>query len=326
MSKTRFPRLRQKGKAFYYDTQETPRRWIPLGSDSAAAMKTYRRLYERDGELGTVSRLLSDYLAHLEAGGRGSFGRPVTGGTLVLYHDWAKKVGAVFPILAIEVTQGDVARYLHDCARTSARGEISLLSGAYQFAMARGGLTFNPCIGVRASRPRSKRTRAITDAEFLAVREKAPPLLRVAMDLAYITGLRKSDLINLRWNQFGDAGVIEHKKTGFRQHFELTDDLREVLDEARTLQGKIGSVYVLSGRGGKPLNGHTVNVWWRKAAAAAGVTGTVWHDLRAKAGTDKDAAHGDAQKFLGHTDARTTRGYLRGRSVVSVEPLRRRKG
>jgi len=72
VSKAHFPRLRQKGKAFYFDTQEKPRRWIPLGSDPAAAMTKYRRLILREGNIGTVARLLSDYLAHLEAGGRGT--------------------------------------------------------------------------------------------------------------------------------------------------------------------------------------------------------------------------------------------------------------
>ena len=229
MSKTRFPRLRQKGKAFYYDTQETPRRWIPLGSDRSRD-EGLQAPFARDGEVGTVPRMLSDYLAHLEAGGCGSFGRPVSPGTLVLCRDWAKKLGAVFPMPSTEVTQGDVAPYLDDSVRSSGRGEISLLSGAYQHAMAHGRLTFNPCIGVRSSRPRSKRNRASTDAEFAAIYDKAPPLLRVAIDLAYMTGLRVSDLIDLRWNQFSEAGVIEHNKTCFRQHFELTDDLP---DDAR---------------------------------------------------------------------------------------------
>ena len=33
-------------------------------------MKAYRRLHARVGELGTVPRMLSDYVAHLEAGSR----------------------------------------------------------------------------------------------------------------------------------------------------------------------------------------------------------------------------------------------------------------
>jgi hypothetical protein len=62
----------------------------------------------------------------------------------------------------VEITQGDVALYLHRCKGTSARSEISLLSSAYQYAMVDAGLTFNPCIGVKATKPRARRDRYAT--------------------------------------------------------------------------------------------------------------------------------------------------------------------
>lgn len=325
MSKARFPRLRQKGKSFYFDTQRTPRYWIPLGSDVAAAMAKYRRLSKAQGASGTVARMLADYLDYLASGGRGTFGRPVAKPTLEAYRGFATHVSAIFGHMdPVEITQGDVALYLHRCTRTSARGEISLLSSAYQHAMVDAGLTFNPCIGVKSTKRRCHRDRYITDAELVAVRDNASPLLQVAIDLAYLTGLRISDLLAVRWDQFKDGGIIENRKTGVRQHFVVTDDLRTVLDAARSLQGRVASVYVLAGRGGQPLNRQTVGAWWRKACAAAGVEGAVWHDLRAKAGTDADAAGSDAQKLLGHTSAQTTRTYLRGKRIIAVEPVRRK--
>jgi hypothetical protein len=60
-----------------------------------------------------------------------------------------------------------------------------LLSSAYQHAMVNAGLTFNPCIGVKSTQPRSRRDRYITDAELVAVRGSASPLLQVAIDLAW---------------------------------------------------------------------------------------------------------------------------------------------
>jgi integrase len=327
MPKSPHPNLRRKGAAFYFDTQEQPRRWIPLGSDQVLAMKRYHELVERKGKAGTVDRMVADYLAHLAAGGFSATGRKVTASTLAMYRTWSVHLSSVFGDLSpTEVTQGDVAIYLAQCQRTSARGEISLLSSAYGRAMIESELTFNPCIGARCGKPRAKRTRYITDAELLAVRAKAAPLLQVAMDLAYITGLRVSDLVSVRKDQFVEAGVIENLKTGVRQRFELTDDLRAVLTAARSLEGRIPSLFVLSGRGGQPLNRHTVGNWWRKACKAAGVAGVVWHDLRAKAGTDRDAEGGNAQEFLGHADPRTTRGYLRNRRISLVQPMKLRRG
>ena len=327
MPKSPFPQLRRKGRAWYFDTQEQPRRWIPLGSDETIAKSRYHELVERKGKAGTVDRMVSDYLAHLATGGSGAFGKRVTASTLAMYRAWAVHLSSVFGHLdPREVTQGDVAVYLDRCRRTSARGEISLLSSAYHQGMVRQLLVFNPCIGVRSNRPRSRRDRNITDAELAAIRAKAPPILQVAIDLAYITGLRQSDLLAARWDQFVEQGVIENAKTGFRQRFQVTDDLRHVLDAARALQGRVSSLHVLAGRAGQPLNRHTVGSWWRAACKTAGVVDAHWHDIRAKAGTDRDAEGGDAQAFLGHADPRTTRGYLRGKKITAVQPLKLKRG
>ena len=52
------------------------------------------------------------------------------------------------------------------------------------------------------------------------------------------------DLCALRWDQF--VTHVEHAKTGCRQKWIMTPDLREVLDEARAVQGKGRSTrYVL---------------------------------------------------------------------------------
>lgn len=327
MPKSPYPQLRRKGRAWYFDTQERPRRWIPLGSDETVALRRYHELVDRAGRPGTVDRLVADYLAHLASGGAGAFGRPIRPASLTLYRGWAVHLSAVFGDMhPAEVTQGDIAVYLARCARTSARGEISLLSSAYLHAMTRQELTFNPCIGVRCQKPRARRTRYLTDAELEAIRARASPLLQVAIDLAYITGLRISDLLAARWDQFVESGVIENAKTGVRQRFQITDDIRHVLASARALQGRLASLYVLSGRGGQPLRRHTVGGWFRKAARAAGVPDARWHDIRAKAGTDRDADGGNAQALLGHVDPRTTRTYLRGRKITTVEPLKLKRG
>jgi integrase len=325
MSKPSLPRLRQKGHAYYFDTQRTPRYWIPLGSDRVAALRQYERLMASQGAPGTVTRMVTEYLDHLAAGGRGAFGRPVRAPTLGQYRAFAKHLTSVFDdVRPEEVTQADVAKYLRDCKRTSARGEISLLSSAYQHALAEQQITFNPCIGVRSPVPRAKRDRYITDDELAAVREKALPVLQIAMDLAHLTGLRVSDLLSARWDQFGD-GYLENAKTGVRQRFVLTDDLRDVLAAARALQGRVVSLYVLA-RHGRPLNRHTVGTWWRAACAAAGVTDAHWHDIRAKAGTDAEADGADPQKLLGRSSAQTTRTYLRGKRIHTVDPVRRKRG
>lgn len=314
----RFPRLRRKGKAWYYDTQAKPRKWIPLGSDEAAAMAQYRKLHQPPGAVGSVNTMLREYLLSI-AGQKA----PATD---IQHKVWQRHLEAVFgEVEAIRLTQADIAKYLDICPRTSGRSEISLLSSAYHRWLRLGKLEFNPCIGTRSLRKRARRTRYLTHAELEAVLGQASPLLAVAIELAYATGLRISDLVALRWDQFDEGSAVHTKKNGRRQRFTLDDDFKALLARARSLQGRVGSMHVLSGRGGQPLVRQTVGHWWRQALKAAGVRDAHWHDIRAKAGTDADAQGMDATAFLGHEDANTTKVYLRGRKITTVTALKRVK-
>lgn len=181
--KPKLPRLRWKGDAAYFDTQRKPRYWIPLGSNLLIILREYQKLMAQPASVGTVGRMLQEHVDGL----RGK----VTEGTHAQYRAWNRHLSGCFGrLFPNEVTQADVLKYLDVCKRTSARGEISLLSGAYRAAMRAGHVTFNPCIGARSDKPRSTRDRYITDDELAAVRAVASPLLAVAIDLSYVTGLR----------------------------------------------------------------------------------------------------------------------------------------
>lgn len=314
----KLPRLRLKGKAWYYDTQAKPRRWIPLGSDRAAALREYARIESGRAAGGTVKAMLTAYL--VEKGPR------LQPGSRARYREWARHLEAVFGHMAPgELTQADVLLYLHHCPRTSGPSEVAVLSGAYRLAMITSGVTFNPCIGAKLGRPRAKRTRLITPAELERVRAQASPLLRVAIDLADLTGARVSELCRARWDDFGDGKPMPPGKTGVRMRYELTADLAPVLEAARALQGRVACLTVLSERG-RPVDRHRIGELWRAACRAADVEDAQFRDLRAKAGTEEEAAGGDPTLLLGHMDRRTTRIYLRGRRVVTVKPRKRSIG
>lgn len=310
--KPKLPRLRWKGNAAYFDTQQRPRKWIALGSHWPTAHKRYLELIQTPPRVGTVDAALA---AHLSAiAGR------LTVGTKGMYRAWRMHLSAVFGHLPLDVvTQADILRYLDDCPRTSGRGEIAVLSGAYRWAMRHGLVTANPCVGARSDRPRARRCRYLSRDELAAVRKHCAPLMQTAIDLAYLTGLRVSELIALRWEDFG-LGHVQRLKDGHRSRYRMTADLRSVLAGARALQADPNQ-FVLAHKGA-PLNRHTVGWWWRKACRLAGVTDAHWHDIRAKAATDHDAAGGDATALLGHRSRQTTATYLRGRQIQQIEPVR----
>jgi integrase len=219
-----------------------------------------------------------------------------------------------------------VLRYLATCPRKSFRNEIGLLSISFAHWMAEGILTFNPCFGVRTKRKGSQRDRLLLDAEIDAIVAKADERLAIAIELAYATGMRISDLCGLRWGDL--AGPIRTMKTGVKHVIEDTEPLQEILARARALQSKVGSLYVLCNRGGRRWATESLRARWTAACQRAGIEDAHFHDLRAAAGTEVERQRGKraAQAFLGHQDERTTERYLRDRRTVVITPLARKRG
>jgi integrase len=332
MRKGVFPQLRRKGNALYFDTLQNPRKWIALGSDELKAMEQYRRLIQKaNTAAGTVSRVVAEYLEYLAAGGKGPKGKPITASSLVVYRKFAKKIDEVFGEMdPRHITQGDISKYLYKCPRTSGPQEVSVLSGAYQHQMRLDRLSFDPCIGVKTIQAKARRGRLLEDWELKAIYGKADPKLKIAIDLGYALGLRPVDIVHLRWDQFttDQKKIVEHQKTKFRQRWLVDDEIERILAEARAIQGRVVSMFIICRTDGKPYDRDTVSLWFREAAAAAGIEDAQLRDIRAKAITDKEEAEGmkAAQDFAGHTDDKTTEIYVRSKRVVKVTPNRRKTG
>lgn len=87
---------------------------------------------------------------------------------------------------------------------------VSVLSSIYQKIVGKWyirGCTVNPCRDVERNKA-YKRTRYVTDAEYSAVWNYMPEKMRIAMDLALITGQRQGDLLTLRWESVSPEGVL----------------------------------------------------------------------------------------------------------------------
>ena len=163
----KLPNLRRKGRAYFYDHGGRPRRWEPLGTDEAAALRRYHAIRAiNEAGPGTVQAMLADRLAALDG--------EVKPATLVNYRQYAKHLGAVFGALSpADLTQADILEYLDRCPRMSFRGEIALLSSAYVGWMRDRRVTFNPCFGVRTDRRGSRRQRLLEHAELDAIIARA---------------------------------------------------------------------------------------------------------------------------------------------------------
>lgn len=322
----KLPRLRARTNKrgvvhYYWDAGGVPRQWPPLGTDAAVVLRRYNELMAASKVVPrSVDAMIGECMDLLRRQ------RKVKPATLQNYAGYRKHLVAVFVTPPEDITQADVLKYLAQCPRKSFRGEIGLLSMAFVNWMDQGRLTFNPCFGVRCKRPPSKRDRLLLDDEIDAIVAAADERLAVAIELAYATGMRISDICALRWADLG--GPIRTLKTGVRQALEDTEALRTILTRARALQVRVGSLFVLCNRGGRRWTTGALRDRWDKAVKAAGVEDAHFHDLRAAAGTEVERQRGKrgAQEFLGHLHENTTDRYLRGKRVIVVTPLARKRG
>jgi integrase len=202
----------------------------------------------------------------------------------------------------------------------SANRHLALLSHVMKFACRIGAAEQNPCKGVERHTERERR-RYISDAEYLAVHGRATPVMRVLMDLAYLTGQRQGDIVKLTYRQFETDGIaFEQAKTGRKLIVRWSDALHGVIAQARELS-RIDSLYVVCTAHGQPYTLSGLRTAWQRLMRGCMDAGALserftFHDIRAKAGSDaKDG------RLLGHLDERTLRRIYQ-RKPEHFDPVR----
>jgi integrase len=173
-------------------------------------------------------------------------------------------------------------------------------------------------------------------------RTRSGPMLAALIDLAYLTGQRVGDLLELRWNKraaLDAAGEVEapyiaaegiffkpsktEKTTGAKVLITWTPRLRAVIARIEAI-GRRNLRHVLTNQEAQPLIYSTFATAWWRACDRAGIKGLHFHDLRAKALTDTDESHGSkaAQTKGAHSTERQTSDYVRRRKALKSEATR----
>lgn len=167
----------------------------------------------------------------------------------------------------------------------------------------------------------------LEDAELLKLRTAASEQFQIIIDLAYLTGMRKGDLLNLRLADLSEDGIrVIQGKTGKAQLFQWSPALRYVVERAKKLKRRVGTLHLFATRNGKPYSVSGFNSIWRhiKERAGLGEADVHFHDIRAKSLTDaKEKCGIDYAKLLaGHASVVMTERYVKARSVQKVHPLK----
>lgn len=110
---------------------------------------------------------------------------------------------ANLPAQAKAITRRTVAEYIEARAERVKPGtvakEMSVLKHCLKLAVEWGELNQNPAAGARLPKMPPGRTRYLTPGEMKAALETAPEWMRAPMAFAACTGVRRGEMLSLRW-------------------------------------------------------------------------------------------------------------------------------
>lgn len=326
------PRVYLKHGQFWFVSKDT-NKWIALGKTMPEAMANWTKLIDRPTHITTMNSLFDRYM--IEVSPLKSARSYKT--NMAQVQNLRSVFGDMQPA---DITPVDIYKYMdarkEQGAPVGANREKALLSHVFSMAIRWGALADNPCRHVKRH-TEYPRDRYITDEQYLAVKTIASPLIRLAMDIAYLTGQRIGDILKIRLSDFTAEGIIIEIKKSIRMGrpakkilIGWSDDLRQCVENVRQMPRPIRGLYLFCNKRGQPYTGDGFSTMWQrvmnKAVAAVDDEGNAkepllkerfsFHDIRAKAASDaKDGNH--AKELLGHTNiAMTNRVYRRKIELV----------
>lgn len=313
------PRMHLKSGTYYYVTTSLPRKWISLGKELAAARKAWAEIESGAENSASLSTLIDEWTT-TEAFTSLSLN------TRRVYKSAIKQIKAVFAEFTsvTEIRPQHIAAWLdaHD-SKVMANTGKSILSNVLAIAVRRGLIDRNPAKEVDNLTVK-RRTRYLTDEEYLSIRSFAHPVLAAAMDLSYATGSRIGDVLEIHLSHISAEGLlVRQEKTGKLQLFSRNPALDKAIENARVIPRAVRGMFLLCTERGKKYQYAVLNRLWIEARTAADVEDAQFRDIRAKSATDAKRGGQDYQAILGHTTKAMSDSYIKIEDAQIVEPLKR---
>jgi integrase len=326
-------RTRWQKTFYYYDTGGKPRKEIPLGCDYAMAVKKWSELQidakPRHQEIITFRYVAERYIKDV-----------IPSKSPATQKDNLRELEQLYkffddpPVKLNKIEPINIRQYLDWRGKIRANREKALLSHIWNKAREWGYTNLpNPCAGIRGFKETGRKNIYIDDLMYNAVYSKASQPLRDAMDMAYLTGQRPSDVLKMTDHDIQDGAItVIQNKTGAKLRINIEDELeiliRRISDRKATY--KVRSFSLIVDDNGQRLTAFALRGHFDRARESAGIDKSKFQfrDLRAKAATDTTEFTGDirqAQKQLGHTNITMTEHYIKSRKGERVKPTKSKK-
>jgi integrase len=253
-------------------------KWHPLSRVDEGVTALYRALYELDPlKPGSIGELINVYRAvgmdHLKPATRAD------------YLNILKRLDHHFGKMRLGTLQPNQVAHFLEVRRKRGKGatranrEFAVLSSIHDFGMRQMYVEGNPCYGVKRNTERPKK-RAVSDAEFLSVFEKSSEPFQDLIAVAYLSGVRQTDVIGWARENVTPAGIAYvQSKTRKAHTVEWSDALRYFV--RRALERNPDGDRLFLNTQGKPWS-----VWAVKSQLVRLKAPWTFKDLRAKAQTD----------------------------------------
>lgn len=247
--------------------------------------------------------------------------------TMVDYRHTVSRVFVpIFGPLLLEEISAPAIEAWRASMTTSARTrnkQLTILNGIFRRAQKRFGLQRNPVLEIERMRePRQVNLDVFSPEEVMALVRAAESEQDAAIYLtAAFTGLRRGELIALRWRDVDfpgcvirvrasyAAGALTTPKSGKLRSVPMAPQVAETL--AR-LECEADDTLVFLGEHGGYLDGSALRRRYKLALEKAGLRSLRFHDLRHTFGT-RAIAKADilrVKEWMGHADVATTMRYL----------------
>lgn len=156
----------------------------------------------------------------------------------------------------------------------------------------------------------NKRMRFLNEAEIRSLLDACSPHLKPMVACAVLTGMRRGEVISLKWDQIRDGFIyLEKTKTNEARQIPISDELEAVFREIRRRE-HLKSEYVFTYQGG-PIRDNFYATF-KTALKRAGIQGFHFHDLRHTFASQVILNGGslkDVQELLGHKSMTMTLRY-----------------
>jgi integrase len=214
------------------------------------------------------------------------------------------------------IRAGDVLDYITDRSAEitgdTMLKELGVLTHIFSWAVKKELVAINPCTGVERPKHDPGRLRYLQPAELNLILQKCPEWLRPIVGLLVFTGMRRSELLTLRWIDVDrQAGrfLLPKTKNNTSRIIWLNNRALTILDSLPKNSARpLDRVFPAS----EQITPENVSIAFLRAARAAGVDSVRLHDCRhtfaswlRMSGCELDTVG----ELLGHKDPRMTKRY-----------------